>query len=308
VRTALPDRVVVRTGLSAVDRDQALLAGSADIDLTGAGVAPATTARLDEDEALRGRVDDVTTGSLRLLALPTTVAPMDRRQCRDAVAEAVDRRALQDALGGDGDAVVSTQLWPRGLPGGPAETDPAPDLAAARRSLAACGHPNGFSTVLAVSDVPSSVQVARAVAGQLSRVGITAEVRPLDPASFYATDVGNPATVAKNGYGIVLATYTADFPTASSFLAPLVDGRTRKSVGDSDYARLDDKAVEALVDQAWKSDGTAAWKAVATAALRTSAYVPLAETRVQLVAGQRLRNGVVMDAYSGYDVATAGIR
>jgi peptide/nickel transport system substrate-binding protein len=29
---------------------------------------------------------------------------------------------------------------------------------------------------------------------------------------------------------------------------------------------------------------------------------------VQLVAGQRLRNGVVMDAYSGYDVATAGIR
>jgi peptide/nickel transport system substrate-binding protein len=29
---------------------------------------------------------------------------------------------------------------------------------------------------------------------------------------------------------------------------------------------------------------------------------------VQLIAGQRLRNGLVMQPYSGYDVATAGVR
>jgi peptide/nickel transport system substrate-binding protein len=29
---------------------------------------------------------------------------------------------------------------------------------------------------------------------------------------------------------------------------------------------------------------------------------------VQLVAGQRLHNGVVMLPYSGYDLATAGVR
>jgi peptide/nickel transport system substrate-binding protein len=40
----------------------------------------------------------------------------------------------------------------------------------------------------------------------------------------------------------------------------------------------------------------------------TSVYVPLAETRIQLLAGQRLHNGVVMQPYSGYDLATAGIR
>ena len=44
------------------------------------------------------------------------------------------------------------------------------------------------------------------------------------------------------------------------------------------------------------------------AARATSAYVPLAETRVQLVSGQRLRNGVVMQPYTGYDLATAGVR
>jgi peptide/nickel transport system substrate-binding protein len=29
---------------------------------------------------------------------------------------------------------------------------------------------------------------------------------------------------------------------------------------------------------------------------------------VQLVAGQRLRNGLVMQPYSSYDLATAGVR
>jgi peptide/nickel transport system substrate-binding protein len=307
VRTALPDRVVVRSGLSGLDRDQALLAGSADIDVSGTGVQTLTTPRLTAD-AVAGRVDDVTTGSVRLLALPTTVAPLDNPACRAAVAQAVDRQALQDALGGDDDAVVSTQLWPHALAGGPPAGAGAPDPAAARRSLAACGKPAGFSTALAVSDTPSAVQLARAVAGQLAAVGIHADVRPLDATSFYATEVGKPDVVTKNGYGIVLATYAADFPTAGSFLAPLVDGRSIRSVGNTDWAHLDDKDVDALVDKARAGGGVAAWRAVAEAAGRTNAYVALAETRVQLVAGQRLRNGVVMQPYGGYDVATAGVR
>ena len=45
---------------------------------------------------------------------------------------------------------------------------------------------------------------------------------------------------------------------------------------------------------------------VATAVAGAAAYVPLAETRVQLIAGQRLHNGLVMQPYSGYDLATAG--
>jgi peptide/nickel transport system substrate-binding protein len=220
----------------------------------------------------------------------------------------VDRQALQDTLGGGDDAVVTSQLWPRALPGGPPAGRTTPDPAAARRSLAACGKPDGFSTVLAVSDTPSAVQLARAVAGQLAAVGIRADVRPLDATTFYATDVGKPDVVTQKGYGIVLATYTADFPTAGSFLAPLVDGRSIKAVGNTDWAHLDDKGVDALVDKARAGGGVAAWRAVAEAAATTGAYVPLAETRVQLVAGQRLRNGVVMQPYGGYDVATAGVR
>ncbi len=66
-----------------------------------------------------------------------------------------------------------------------------------------------------------------------------------------------------------------------------------------------------LIDQARAAgdtpEGRALWREVAAAARDTRAYVPLAETRVQLVAGQRLRNGLVMQPYGGYDLATAGV-
>jgi peptide/nickel transport system substrate-binding protein len=297
IRSALPDRVVVRTGMSNLERDQALLAGSADVDVSGTGVHAATTARLTEatggEVPLPDRVDDVTSGAVRMLALPTDVAPMDDADCRAAVAAAIDRRAVQDALLGADNAVRTSQLWPRAIPGGPEEPDPGPDPDAARAALAACGRPDGFSTVLAVPDAPTTTAVADAVAAQLETVGITAEVR-------------------RNGYGIVLATWTADFPTPGSFLVPLADGRSVSAVGNTNYARLTDPALSGLVDAARQAadDGAAraAWREVATAARATHAYVPLVETRLQLLAGQRLHNGVVMQAYAGYDLATAGVR
>jgi peptide/nickel transport system substrate-binding protein len=310
VRTALPDQVIVRTGLSGVERDQALLAGSADLDITGTGVQGATTARLteDEDDPVRDRVDDVTTGAVRLLALPTDVAPMDNPDCRAAVAAAVDRRAIQTRLGGAVNVVRRSELWPRELPGGPEDRDPRADDAAARAALKACGQPDGFSTVLAVADTPTGVAAADEVAAELADVGIEAEVRSLSASTFYATDVGSPSNVTANGYGIVLATWTADFPTPGSFLVPLVDGRSIRAVGNTNYARLNDPAVSGLIDQARAAGSTEAWREVASAVSKATVYVPLAETRIQLLAGQRLRNGVVMQPYSGHDVATAGVR
>jgi peptide/nickel transport system substrate-binding protein len=237
---------------------------------------------------------------------------MTSPDCRAAVAAAIDRRGVQEAVGGPDNAVRTSLLWPRSLGEGPEDPDPGPDPEAARAALAACGQPDGFSTVLAVPDAQASVEVADAVAAQLAEVGIDAQVRPLPAASFYATDVGSPDNVARNGFGIVLATWTADLPTPGSFLVPLVDGRSVSPVGNTNYARLTDPALSAAVDTARAAADPAAaataWQGVATAARDTGAYVPLVETRVQLLAGQRLRNGVVMQPFAGYDLATAGVR
>ncbi len=317
VRTALPDQVVVRTGLSGLERDQALLAGSADIDISGTGVQTATIARLTdeegEDDVLNGRLDDLTTGTVRLLAMPTAVAPMDNPACRLAVGRVVDRWAVQAALGGAVNAVRTSQLWPRDLRGAPEEADPRPDLDRARAALEECGQPDGFSTTMAVPDVQSSLDVAEVLAAQLEEVGIVVEIKPFPLDTFYATDVGKPSNVIGGNYGLVLATWTADSPTPAAFLAPLVDGRSiRDTVGNANHALLNLPDINALVDQARAAGDTAEadelWRQVAAEAAKTNSYVPLTETRVQLVAGQRLRNGLVMLPYSSYDLATAGVR
>ena len=317
VRTALPDRVVVRTGLSGLERDQALLAGSADVDISGTGVQTATIARLTDeegdDDVLAGRLDDLTTGTVRLLAMPTAVAPMDNPACRLAVGRIVDRWAVQAALGGAVNAVRTSQLWPRDLHGAPEESDPRPDLDRARAALEECGQPDGFSTTMAVPDVQSSLDVASVLAAQLEEVGIVVEIKPFPLDTFYATDVGKPSNVIGGGYGLVLATWTADSPTPAAFLAPLVDGRSiRDTVGNANHALLNLPDINALVDQARAAGDTAEadglWRQVAAEAAKTNSYVPLTETRVQLVAGQRLRNGLVMLPYSSYDLATAGVR
>jgi peptide/nickel transport system substrate-binding protein len=138
-------------------------------------------------------------------------------------------------------------------------------------------------------------------------------VRPLPAATFYARDVGDPDNVRAQGFGMVLATWTALVPTPSAFLVPLVDGRSVSRVGNTNYARLADPAVDALVDAAVAAGTGAdaarsAWSEVATGAGATGAYIPLAEAQLQVLAGQRLRNGVVMAQYSSYDLATAGVR
>ncbi|MFP5370655.1 MAG: ABC transporter substrate-binding protein, partial [Actinomycetes bacterium] len=216
------------------------------------------------------------------------------------------------ALGGPGKAVRTSQLWPLALRGGPEQSDPGPDLDAARAALEECEQPEGFATVMAVADMPANVAVAEEVAGALAEVGVQVEVRPLDAAAFYATDVGNPDRVRGNGYGLVLATWASDFPTPATFLQPLVDSRSIQPVGNTNYARLRVPEVDAAVDAAQAApdaaEARAGWREVAELARGTEAYVPLVETRVQLVAGQRLRNGIVMQPYSSYDLATAGVR
>ena len=46
----------------------------------------------------------------------------------DPAAAVVDREAVQTELGGPGNAVRRSVLWPRGLAGGPEDPDARPDL------------------------------------------------------------------------------------------------------------------------------------------------------------------------------------
>jgi len=317
VRTALPDRVELRPNMLPDERDRRVLAGEADADVTGSGLQPEAAARVLADPALAGRVDDPSTGTLRFVAMPAGVPPFSDVHCRRAVQYALDKAAVKDALGGTYAASLATTLWPRGLPGYPA-TAPYPagegnhgDLVAARTELARCDRPTGFATKLgAVNDGRGKV-AADAVARALGRVGIRVTVKEYPRGSFLPAVAGSPAAVRKDGLGLVVAEWAADFPSPYAFLVPLADGRSIRPTANPNVAELGGGELERAVDEAAATldpvQATAAWRDVAAAAMTSAAYAPLVEDRAVLIGSARLRNAYVHPAYRGYDVASLGV-
>lgn len=317
VRTALPDRVELRSDMLPAERDRRVLAGEADADVTGSGLQPAAAARVLADPALAGRVDDPSTGTLRFVAMPASVAPFSDVHCRRAVQYALDKAAVKEALGGTYAASLATTLWPRGLPGYPA-TAPYPagegnhgDLDAARTELVRCKRPGGFSTTLGTVDDGRGKVAADAVARALGRVGIRASVKQYPRGSFLPAVAGSPAAVRAGELGLVVAEWAADFPSPYAFLVPLADGRSIRQTANPNVAELGGAELERGIDEAAGTldpvQATAAWREVAAAAMRSAAYAPLVEDRAVLIGSARLRNAYVHPAYRGYDVASLGV-
>ncbi len=317
VRRALPDRIELATGILPAERDRRVLAGQADADVSGSGLQPDAAARVLADPALAERADNPSTGTLRFVAMPASVPPLDNVHCRRAVQYALDKVAVKEALGGGFAASLATTIWPRGLPGYPASA-PYPggegnrgDVDAARIELGRCGRPAGFATTLAAVDDGRGLVAAEAVARSLARVGIRAAVARHPRRAFLSTVAGSPAAVKRDRLGLVVSEWAADFPSPYAFLVPLVDGRSIRAKGSPNVAGVSSDAVERAIDDAAGTrdpvQATAAWREVERLAMADASYAPLVEDRALLVCSQRVRNAYVHSAYRGYDVISLGV-
>ena len=315
VRTALPDKIELETDVLPPERDRRVLAGTADADVSGSGLQSEAAATVLNDPALAARVDDPSTGTVRFVAMPSSVGALGDVHCRRAVQYALDKAAVKDALGGQYAASLATTLWPRVLPGYPA-TAPYPtgvgnrgDLAAARKELADCGQPDGFRTTLGTVNDGRGRIAADVVVRSLARVGIVVTEKEYPLGTFLASVAGSPATVRADGLGLIVAEWAADFPSPYAFLVPLVDGRSVRSAANPNVAELsgNEEAIDAATATLDPVQATAAWRAVAATAMQTAGYAPLVEDRSVLIGSTRLRNAYVQPAYRGYDLASLGV-
>jgi peptide/nickel transport system substrate-binding protein len=318
VRRALPDRIDLATGILPAERDRRLLTGEADADVSGTGLQPDAAAQALAEPLTASRVDAPTTGTVRFVAMPASVPPFGNVHCRRAVQYALDKAAVKEALGGEYAAAMATTLWPRALPGYPASA-PYPsregnhgDLDAAHTELARCGRPGGFVTGLTAVDDGRGPVVARQTIEALSRVGIHVRMRTYPRGVFLSTVVGSPAVVKRSGLGLIVADWSADFPSPYAFLVPLLDGRSIRARGSPNLAGVSTDAIERAVDEAAATtdpiQATAAWREVETLGMRDASYAPLVEDRALLLGSARLRNAYVHPAFHGYDVVSLGVR
>jgi len=152
-RKALPDRIEVTLNVNADDIDNRLISGDLDVDVAALGVQPAAQSRVLQDPALKDTADNPLSARNWYTSINPTVPPLDNIECRKAIMYAMDHTGYQTAYGGPfagGD--MATTLLPPNIPGHadfdlyPNGPDHKGDLDAAKKSLEACGQPNGFAT------------------------------------------------------------------------------------------------------------------------------------------------------------------
>jgi peptide/nickel transport system substrate-binding protein len=317
-RKALPDRIEVSLNVNADDIDNRIIAGDLDIDIAGTGVQPAAQARVLQDPTLKANADNPLSIRLWFTSINPTVPPLDNIECRKAIMYAMDATAYQTAYGGQfagGD--IATTLLPPTIPGHmdfdlyPNGQDHKGDLDAAKKSLAACGQPNGFETNIAYrAERPKEKATAEAFQQALGRVGIKLTLKPYPQGDYFAQYAGLPPYVVKNKLGMNTSGWAADWPDGYGFFSQLVDSRVIRETGGSINTSVRIPEVDQMLDKALTELDTnkrnQMWGEIDKRVMQDAVIYPGVYSKALLVRSKNGTNIFVSDAQSMYDYVGLG--
>jgi len=317
VRKALPDQIDFTIGTAVEEIDNQLLSGEIDIDTAQTGVQQGSQPKILLDPDKKKNADTPNTGFIRYFSISTKVAPFDNIHCRKAVEYATDKTTMQTGRGGaDAGGDIGTNMLPPNIAGHD-DYDPyntlsgKPQIDKAKEELAACGKPNGFDTVIATRNSGKEPKTAEALQAALKNVGINARLDPTEPSLYFRSTIGSPSNVKAKGYGLMMAGWGADFPTAYGFLSVLVDGRNILPSGNNNYAELNDPEINSLIDQAKaESDpakSAAIWTNINHKVMDAAVMVPFVYDKALNYRNPRVTNVYVTEFYGMYDFSTLGV-
>jgi peptide/nickel transport system substrate-binding protein len=317
-RKALPDRIEVALNVNADDLDNRLLSGDLDADVSMVGVSPAAQSRVLQDPNLKANADNPVTTRLQYTSINPTVPPFNNIECRKAIMYAMDHTAYQTAYGGQfaGGDLATTLLPP--IIGGHTDFDLYPngpdhkgDLDAAKKSLEACGQPNGFATNIAYRpERPKEKAAAEAFQQALSRVGIMLTLKPYPLADYFAQYCGLPPFVVKNKLGLCINSWQSDWPDGFGFLSEITDSRVIRATGGSSNTSVRIPEVDKMLDQALTELNTdkrnQMWGEIDKRVMEEAVIYPGVYARLLLVRSKNATNIFVSDAWGGYDFPGMG--
>jgi peptide/nickel transport system substrate-binding protein len=231
---------------------------------------------------------------------------------------ATDKIAMQTARGGpEAGGDIATNMLPPNIAGHDPNLDTfntksgKPQVDKAREELAACGKPNGFDTVLATRNSGKEPKTAEALQAALKNIGINARLDPSDASLYFRSTIGAPSNTHSKGYGLMMAGWGADFPTASGFLAVLVDGRQILPSGNNNFSELNNAEVNSLIDQAKaESDpkkSAAIWGQINKIVMDEAVLVPFTYDKALNYRNPRLTNVFVSQYYGMVDFGSLGV-
>ncbi|MEU2156396.1 ABC transporter substrate-binding protein [Streptomyces sp. NPDC019396] len=313
VRKAYPDRFVVLMGLKGGQIDDRIIASSgADAStVPWSDLRPESVPKVLGRPGIRQRLLAESQGCTEMLQLNTSRPPFDDPEVREAMQYAVDKEAVLTAGGGPALNDIATAYLPPALTGGKqADTlriPPAGDPDKAKSLLKAAGRESGFKASLTVSTGDKTK--AEALQQGLSRAGVKITVDTVDPGAYYDI-IGD----TRSAPDMVLAGWCPDYPSGSTFLPFVFDGRTIKEKGNSgNYAQFRDKPTMRRIDEINAMPDAAAagraWADLDAAILAKSPAVPLLLERKPLLVGTNVAGAFGHPVWAGQlDYATIGLK
>ena len=225
------------------------------------------------------------TAATTMLVFDLRRPPFDEVDVRRAVSLALRRSRLADESVSGG-ALPARSLVPPSVPGARQRSclDCRTDEDEARELFARHGV---VSLPLWFAQGGGHERLASAIAGDLARVGVDVQARPLPFADY-------TAALRRGGPGLFRLAWVLDYPTQDNALWGLVHSSQRPRAGGSNYGRYRDAEVDALLEQARAaadaSERTDLLRAAEDIVIgRDMAVVPVLTHRHRMAVGQRVR-------------------
>lgn len=230
------ENLVIRFLPDNAARVAALLAGEVDL------ISNLPPARIDEVENTEGLSVISAPGTrAHYLIMDTTQPPFDNVLVRQAVSQAIDRDGLVNAIQMGYGTPVSTIFIPQTF-GNDGSVQPVYDPENAKALLAEAGYADGLDVTFDsfTGSIVDHTQVAEAVAGMLSEVGINATLNIAEQAVFGPLRLANDTNAIYN------------YSFGDAYFDQGVNLKTFVS-GAQGYYYSGDEEINALIDQALAS-------------------------------------------------------
>ncbi|MDQ8043305.1 MAG: ABC transporter substrate-binding protein [Solirubrobacteraceae bacterium] len=255
---------------------------------------PADQLRILREQA-KGRYAEYTTNSTYYYFLNVQAKPFDDPLVRQAVATAVDERALARLFSGllepDCNLLAPGMVGYKKLNPCPyGAIDQAPDIAKAKALIQQSGHAGESITVWSDDQDPSPA-VANYMADLLNQIGLKAKPKSIDGDSFYNA-VSDQSTKAQIG----VYNWFEDYPHPQSFLQ-LVDGKAITPTYNINLSNENDPALNALIKKGDSyldvHQGEAAFEQADALAVKDASVIPYGHRKLTVITSDRVAFGRV---------------
>jgi len=229
---------------------------------------------MDRTSKLPGvKVAAMEPGELSVLSLNITVKPLDDVRVRQAIAHAIDRKAIV-VFKGAGSSREAVSVVPSGYLGTDEKAPLYPyDVAKAKALLTEAGYPNGITIKTIHTTLTGMQTLIEAVQAQLKKAGINLDIELVEHATFHAQ--------IRKDLSPIVHYQAARFPVADVYLTQFFDSNsivgTATAVTNFSHCNVADAEIRAARVESDPAKQKALWKLAQEKIIKAVCAVPVYE-------------------------------